>query len=314
MDKGSPAPAWVGGLRAQRMPALWTGGGHCWVRFKRFGMVRYPSNDVGELGADERRELLWRHRSGVLQYHQVADDPAQANASLYLCRDKGYALESLSSNNRSKVRRALKRLEVRQISADEVIATGYAAYQDTRDRHGVTMMTPEQFLANWQAQRHVPDREIWGAWAGADLAAWGVVHRCGRWASISATVSDRAHLRDYPNHALFFTMLEHLMADPEVESAGYGLSSMRSETDRDSLHQFKTSVGLEAIPVRRLVEVHPLLRPVVNQVALSAATAVARRRPGARIPRATKATLEFLLEPDASEAGEGTNAEPVEGP
>ena len=39
------------------------------------------------------------------------------------------------------------------------------------------------------------------------------------------------------------------MADPEVESVSYGLSSLRAETARDSLHTFKVSIGLEAVPV-----------------------------------------------------------------
>jgi len=291
------APSWVADLRAQGMTALWSDAGHCWVRFKRFGQLRYPTNDVAPITEAERRELLWRRRLAVLQYHVLAGDHP-ANASLYLCSDKGYSIDSLSSNNRSKVRRGLKRLEVRQISAREVIERGYDSYADTRQRHGSTMMTHPEFVANWLRQLDVPDREIWGAWSGEELAAFGTVHLCGRWAAISATVSNRAHLKDYPNHALFFRMLEHLMAKPEVETVSYGLSSVRSETARDSLHSFKVSIGLEAVPVRRHVVLHPLLRPVVNRPGLAGARLAERVAPHSRIPRAARASIEFLLDPD----------------
>jgi len=289
-----PEPAWVDALRAQGMSAEWTDAGHCWVRSKRIAAFRYPPDDLGPLGADERRELLWTRRAAVLQYYEVPG-PDPANAVLYLCDDQGYGIDSLSSNNRSKVRRALKRMEVRQVTVDEVIATGYGPYQDTKERQGSSGMTPEEFRANWERQRVVPGREIWAAVVDGEIAAFGAVHRCGRWATISATVSHRKHQRDYPNHALFFTILEHLMAQPEVESVSYGLSSLRSETARDSLHHFKLSIGLRAVPIVRKVAVHPLLRPGVNHGTLAVARAARKRAPEARVPMAACGALEFLL-------------------
>lgn len=300
-------PVWVPALRAQGMDATWSREGHCWVRFKRIAHQRYPTNDLAPLGPQERNELLWRRRLPVLQFHERSAEE-HSNAVLYLCEDRNYSLDSLSANNRSKVRRACKRLEVRQITADEVIASGYPPYLDTRERHGSTFMTADQFRANWERQRVVAGREIWAAWAGPEIAAFGAVHRCGRWAAISATVSARGHMKDYPNHALFFTMLSHLMADPEIESVSYGLSSLRSDTEVESLHHFKVSVGLAAVPVRRTVVVHPLLRPAVNQATLAVMRGAERVAPRARVPRAARAALGFLLDGDA---GAGTNGVPA---
>lgn len=306
-----PEPAWVESLRAQGMTAEWTAAGHCWTRSKRIAAFRYPPDDLGPLGQGERRELLWKRRAAVLQWCELpAAEPA--NAVLYVCDDQDYGIDSLSSNNRSKVRRALKRLEVRQVTVDEVIATGYAPYVDTRERQGGTGMSPEEFRANWERQRVVPDREIWAAVVDGEIAAFGAVHRCGRWATISATVSHRKFQKDYPNHALFFTILEHLLSQPEVESVSYGLSSLRGETARDSLHHFKLSVGLQARPVVRKVVVNPLLRPAVNGGTLAAARAIRTRAPDARLPMAACAALEFLLdagpsdpEPEGASSGEG---------
>ncbi|MEZ5179684.1 MAG: GNAT family N-acetyltransferase [Acidimicrobiales bacterium] len=295
-------PSWVGALRAQGMSASWSDRDMCWVRFKKVAHLRYPTNDLRVLDAAARRELLWTRRMAVLQYHEPAERPEDANAVLYLCADQDYSIDSLSSNNRSKVRRALKRLDVRLTTAEEIIAKGYAPYLDTRERHGSSHMSPEEFRANWERQLHVEGREIWAAWAGEEIAAFGAVHRCGRWASISATVSSRAHMKDYPNHALFFTVLEHLMAQPEVESVSYGLSSLRAETSIDSLHHFKVSVGLQAVPVVRKVVVHPLLRPAVNRGTLLGARAAERAAPSARLPRASRAALEFLLGTPGAEA------------
>jgi hypothetical protein len=290
-------PDWVRALRAQGMPATWSDHDACWVRFKKVAHLRYPTNDLRVIGDAERRDLLWGRRMAVLQYQELPERPEDANAVLYLCTDKGYSIESLSSNNRSKVRRSLKRLDVRLTTAEEIIAKGYPPYIDTRQRHDSSHMSPDEFRANWERQLHVEGREIWAAWAGDEIAAFGAVHLCGAWASISATVSSRAHMKDYPNHALFFTVLEQLMARPEVESVSYGLSSLRSETSIDSLHHFMVSVGLEAVPVVRKVVVHPLLRPAVNRGTLVAARSAERVVPSARLLRATRAALEFLVDP-----------------
>ncbi len=287
-------PAWVESLRGQGMTAEWTSAGHCWVRSKRVAALRYPTDDLGPLGTAERNELFWKRRAAVLQYYERPGRD-EANAVLYLCDDRDYSLDSLSSNNRSKIRRGLKRMDVRQVTVDEILAAGYEPYLDTRERQGTSAMTPEEFRANWERQRVVPDREIWAALVDDEIAAFGTVHRCGRWAPISATVSSRKHQPNYPNHALFFTIIQHLMAQPEIESVSYGLSSLSGETARDSLHHFKLSVGLKAVPIVRKVVVHPVLRPGVNRGTLAAARAAHRRAPTARIPTAASGALEFLM-------------------
>ena len=101
----------------------WADDGHAWARFKKVAHLRYPTNDVAPLGAAGRRSLHWGKRMAVLQYHELAGD-REANAVLYLCRERGYGLDSLSSNNRSKVRRALKRLDVRPTTVAEILAAG----------------------------------------------------------------------------------------------------------------------------------------------------------------------------------------------
>lgn len=286
-------PAWTADLRSDGLDVVWTEAGHAWMRFRRYAHLRYPTNDMAPVTATERREM-YRHRRLVLQHHHRVEDSTDANASLFLCEDDGYSLDSLSSNNRSKVRRGLKRLEVRPLEPAEVAATGYRAYSDTRGRHGMPHMTPGEFVALWAPRRLSPSHEVWGAMGEDGIAAFGEVHLCGRWASLSATVSADRSLRDYPNHALFFSMLSDLMGRSRIESVSYGLSSLRAETDRDSLHRFKQSVGLIPVPVRREITLHPALRPMVNPASARAAATLEARLPDSRLPRAARAALDML--------------------
>lgn len=303
-DPASSAPSWVGDLRSDGLDVEWTASGHGWMRFRRFAHMRYPTNDMSPVSPAERREMFHR-RHLVLQHHQRVEDQPQANACLYLCEDRHYALDGLSRNNRSKVRRGRKRLEVRPLAPAEVAATGYTPYSDTRCRHGMPHMSPEQFKSLWATRRLSASHEVWGAIGASGVVAFGEIHLCGKWASLSATVSADGALRDYPNHALFCTMLEDLMGRPGIESVSYGLSSLRPETDRDSLHQFKRSVGLTALPVRREITLHPVLRPLVNPMSAKVVNLLAERRPGSRLPRAAGSALGFLLGPPPVEVVDG---------
>ncbi|CAN5738259.1 hypothetical protein BH24ACT4_BH24ACT4_01200 [soil metagenome] len=303
----SPPPPWIADLCSDGLDVVWTGAGHGWMRFRRHAHLRYPTNDVAPVTTAERREMF-RHRRLVLQHHHRVEDPARANACLYLCEDPDYSLDGLSSNNRSKVRRGLKRLDVRQVEPSEVAASGYPAYSDTRGRHGMPHMTSRQFTDLWGPRRLSASHEVWGAIGPEGIVAFGEVHLCGRWASLSATVSADRALRDYPNQALFFTLLSDLMGRPGIESVSYGLSSLRPETGRDSLHRFKESVGLAAVPVRREITLHPVLKPLVNPVSARAVAALERRRPESRLPRAARSALDMLrgtTPPDAPEVADG---------
>lgn len=282
-------PRWVRDLRSEGLGVSWSATGHAWMRTRKVAHIRFPANDTSPVGPAERSELQRRGRL-VLQHHHPAAAP-DANAWLYLCDVRGYSLDVLSANNRSKARRGRKRFDVRPVTCDEVAATGYGPYADTRRRHGSAHMSPAAFQRLWGGRRLTPSHEVWGAVGSDGLAAFGEVQLCGRWAALTATVSSAAALRDYPNHALFTAVLEDLLARPGIESVSYGLSSLRPETARDSLHAFKASVGLTPVPVRREIEVHPLLRPLVGPAARGSVHRLERRLPGNRLVRSARAAL-----------------------
>lgn len=294
-----PVPDWVRGLDEQGLRTYFSDAGHCWLRVRRWAHTRYPTNDVAPLTTAERHELFVRKHMLVLHYH-VSPTSEEPNAYLYLCDESSYSLASLSANNRSKVRRGLKRLEVRPVAPSEIAAGGYTSYADTRQRHGVPHMSREAFERHWRTEVESTFRQIWAALAGGTIVAFGSVHRCGRWAAISATVSANSHLPDYSNHALFFTMLRELMGSAHVESVSYGLSSLRDDTERSSLHHFKTSIGLRPLPVARQVIVNPALRVLVNPATRAVIGGLEARMPQASLPRAARAALDFMAEPSPS--------------
>lgn len=297
LNGASSQPQWVNSLREHGMRPYYASSGHAWVRFHRWAFMRYPPNDTSPVESNEAQELFWGAWAPVISHHRYAQAHENPNAILYLCRDSQYDIARLSPNNRSKVRRGLKRLEVRQVTPDEVARTGYSSYADTCKRHGITPITRASFVSKWRDDTaHRQGREIWAALAGDQIAALGIVHLCGQWAEIASTSSADAHLNDYPNHALFYTILRDLMHRDGIESVSYGLSSVQSRSNRDTLHHFKLSVNLEAIPVIRSISVNPILRPVVNTGTTAVVRTLEKRFPGALLVRTARGALDLMTQ------------------
>jgi hypothetical protein len=295
-DRGDvPArPEWIEALEQQGLDPRVTRSNHCWIRVHRWGRLRYPPNLVAPVSEDERRELFRDQRALIIAAHQEPWGRQAANAYVYLCRDRGYDVGKLSANNRSKARRGLRRYEVRPVTAEEILAKGYRCTADRLIRNGLRPPSLRSFQLRWQGMMPSPYLEFWGALAEGELAAYLVLRRCDRWVEIVSTGSANSHLKNYPNHALFVTVLTHLMTGEDVESVSYGISSVQLDSRADTLHSFKLSLGFEAVPVVRFVGVHPILRPLMNGITRMLLRAADRWRPGSLVVKKARALVEML--------------------
>jgi hypothetical protein len=256
--------------------------------------MRYPPNIIAPIEPDEIRELYREHRALIVTAHHQPSDRQAANAYLYLCRHRGYDVTILSANNRSKARRGLRHHEVRPITIEEFRDKGYACDADTQTRNGLRPPTVQEFRSRWAVQEPSPYRQIWGALAQGELAAYLLLRHCERWSEIVSTGAANAHLKHYPNHALFVTVLTHLLSGAAIESVSYGMSSAQLDTRADTLHAYKLSLGFEAVPVVRDVQVHPLIKPLMNRFTRQILRTADRWRPGILAVRKARALVEML--------------------
>lgn len=280
-----------------------TKGGHCWMRAHRFSRFRYPCNDQHPVEDAELRELFWRGAPVVMFFEETTEE--LANSHLYLCRDREYKIEKLSSNNRSKVRRGLKRFQVREVTGDEIARNGYECYLGTHERNDLaTRIDRAGFERFWRERKITHIESVFAAIAAdGNIGAYLTIRRLGRWAEIVAASSATKALPDYPNHALMFHVLQHFLVTEGAESVSYGLGSLQTSSNSESLHHFKRSVGFEAIPVRRKVRFHPIIRPVIGEWLRPLATAAERAFPKNRRVRAAAGAVKLVLgeRPDGRE-------------
>ncbi len=297
-DETVACPVWVQELRNQGRNLYYATSGQTWLRFHKWAFMRFPPHNIIPVSKAEQHELFFKAMAPVISHHHLPASPEMANAILYLCSDKEYDISKLSPNNRSKVRRGQKRMEVRRATTQEIAEKGYESYHDTCTRNGITPVLKNVFQAKWRNTNKFPFREHWAAFVNEEIAAIGEVWLCEKWAELISTTSANKYLKDYSNHTLFYTILHDILHRQEIESVSYGLSSVQANSKKASLHHFKMSVNLEAIPIMRKIEVHPFLRPAFGKTTLKCVNLLGRMFPRTRHLLAAKGALELMLNED----------------
>lgn len=258
----------------------WLPGDHSyWTPQSRWMANRMPPHSVDELTDPSRRRIVSNFRTLALSYAITATDFHSANAVNYVCTGP-YQLDFLSSNTRSKVRRGMKRFNVRRCNPGEVIENGYLAAYDTKRRVGATPAGVAQHRL-WIEQLDQDGYQLWGAvHESGEIAAWAAVLAVDNWAIIPVERSQDRFRRDYANNALLFGILEDLLSNGTTKSVSYGWSSLQANSRIETLHDFKLSMGFQAIPLRRVVWFRAPIGSVVrSRFARGIITTALRSRP-----------------------------------
>jgi hypothetical protein len=117
-----------------------------------------------------------------------------------------------------------------------------------------------------------------------------VTCREGKWLHILHQMSRQEDLSNFPNHLLTYAVTAQAAADTSLEAVCYGYVPLFAA---DGLHEYKLRFGYEMIPHRSAIQLHPLLRTVLDSPLARAAVRAARhfRRDDQRLE-----TIETVLE------------------
>jgi hypothetical protein len=177
----------------------------------------------------------------------------------------------LSSNSRSKIRRGLKRCKVEPIDFRLLAEKGEELDHSTRERQGRTVSSASN--SYWQKYysnaAQTVGAEAWGAFVDGELAAYLIGFRVENCSNLVILRSKQELLSSYPNNALLFSYLRHVLGRGEVDSVSYGLEPIQH--DMEALDHFKLGLGFEKKPCGQRVEVAPWLRPLLQGPILSGA-------------------------------------------
>ncbi len=288
------AREYVEGLHRLGVKALLGKGRDVWLVSERVGLERYPVSCVDVPSGREIRDLLWRSRCLLASYVVPADEVHPANAMLYLCEDRGYRLERLSSQARRDTRRALCAFRFEFLDPGMLLAHGDRAYCDTRARVGLSDGTVEAFRGYTASLLATPGYKFVGAWTGDQLAAYMWILMIDDWAAIGGYAAND-HLRSCPNEGLINFVLDYCLAQGRCCEVLYGLSSIQEIDRTASLDYFKKKVGFESRPVHRAFAFSPLVRPFINPLIDWAVRTCLKFYPQSRVLRKASGVLASSL-------------------
>lgn len=232
----------------------------CWW-YNAYGQKRvyfsFPPHRWVTPERDELDEVL--RSNGAFAVRFISPPDPDLNQSFIWTARKPYTIDSLSSNNRSKVRRGLKQCTIRQITFEDLASLGQTAQRDTLARLGKDM---KGIVASSHMEQS-PAFEAWGAFYENELAAYVIILKVEDWIHIQVNRSANEFLKYYPNNALVFTITDHFLNERGYTAVSYGLEPL---TRMESLEQFKLSMGYVKEAVTQHIVFAPRLRILVNPI------------------------------------------------
>jgi len=266
-----------------------------WAQHEHGAMVRVPVFHLVPPAVDEVDQVLRHGRTALVSYLTEPDEFHPANAWLYTCSDRSYALDKLAPAMRRNVRRGLRELRISWVRPEELIAHGTHAFCDTRRRVGLNDGTVEEFHRRFSLWAKCSGHVFLGAWKDDRLAAFLSITEVDDWAEIEGCFSADALLQFRPNDTLMYKALSRYLIEEQCRLVCYGLSSIQAESNAITLHAFKRKVGFEAKPVHRAFVLHPLLRPFARRWMLRGLNAALHAMPSGRRLKKAEGILASIL-------------------
>ncbi len=236
-------------------------GGHFWYEAGPRFLMGMPPHRTVVLSRDEAIAVIRDTGMAGIRYLTEPDGGGVMSYRI-VGRGADYGLERLSSNARSRVRRGLKRNEIRRILGAELAEAGERAFVETlRRQERFSARAIESWKRLLAAVDAEPACEVWTAWYENELAAYLITIRIEDICEFSQARSRNDLLRNYPNNALIFHVAQHMLCERGVREITFGVETV---SDDRGVEGFKTSLDFELLPVHQRVVFHPGLSAVLR--------------------------------------------------
>jgi hypothetical protein len=201
-------------------------------------------------------------------------------SGLYVLRRRSYDIGTLHVKHRPRVRHGLQHFEVRPAEKAQLLDQGRALNLTTMARQGrydSEFGEPRKWERLVESAFACPGVSFPAVFSGSHLAAYMVTCREQKWLHILHQMSRQEDLPNFPNHLLTYAVTAQAAADASLEAVCYGYVPLFAA---DGLHEYKLRFGYEVIPHRSAIQLHPVLKAVLERPAARAAVRAARRLRG----------------------------------
>lgn len=232
----------------------------CWIIHEKLSAQRFPEFILSKPDHNEISRIFRKLKCLLVSYTLIPNDKSKVNSYLYECRDKSYHIDNLESSSvRRNIRYGQRNLKYGFTNWDNILKNGLKAFSETRTRVGLSDGNEKYFKERFLEFSKNKYHKVVAAWYQNQMAAFMSLIVLKNFVIIQGTFSTDEFKKYRPNNVLVDFVLNYFLVERHFDRVSYGLSSIQEDSEKEGLHKFKTSVGFEAIPVRRVFILHPLL-------------------------------------------------------
>jgi hypothetical protein len=242
---------------------------------------------------DEINSLLFRHNIIALRY-SAPPDFHEGKLSYHIVQNNCYDLNSLKSKTRNGILCGLKNFKIEEISFDRLSHEGWPLQQDTlirQKRSGI--MNRYEWERICQSARGLSGFKAFGAISGGELSGAMIVSRIDDVYTVPHAVSHCRFLRCHVNNAMFYSVCCELLKTGGINGVFFCVESLDAPADVD---EFKLRMGFEPKPVRQIVAIHPVLKPLITTSLYSLLKKLLAHYPSNPYLKKSEGMLRFHLE------------------
>ena len=240
------------------------------------------------------RTFDWRalFAQGCIAARCLVPAPFGRPSYLLVIEDGAYDLVNLDGKTRNQTRRGLEACTVREMSFSELAGEGVALQRDTLTRQG--RHVPRDLDRYWSryfaAAARTEGALTWGAFRGDTLAAYLIAFEIAGTVNVVIVRSAAALLKHYPNNALLFTFIRHMLRDAGVRRVSIGFEPLQANLT--SLDHFKEGLGFRRLAVHQYVRLAPPLPALLRRPLLAGSIACLKLLPRSEVANKVAGLLE----------------------
>lgn len=196
-----------------------------------------PPHEEPQLLKEECKALL--RQGGLMVRNTHHFDQSEETRFWYVIKDHFDGLEELSSNERNKIRRALKTLRFELVDPEIIKKEGWQILKATYDDYAVNDRTMNETVFQ-QYLSHCAERsfDYWGVFDQDRLVGFCTVWLWGADSceyGLMGVLPEYKHNNSYPYYGLFYRMNEYYLAE---QGFRYVTDGARSITEHSHIQDF----------------------------------------------------------------------------
>ena len=153
----------------------------------------------------------------------------------YIICDEKLTIEGYSKNTRSKIRRGLRKCEVKLVNKEEIKQFGFLSYSKAFQRYNADILSKNRKEFEDEIDNIDKDWHFWAIYNNDNLMIGYSQNKIAEnYCDYSTIKFHPDYLKLYPSYALFFTMNQYYLNEKEYKYVNDGARSISHETNIQS--------------------------------------------------------------------------------